>query len=112
MKKCPEYLYKIISTQEWDSFIRKRSKILPNSKYDMDYVRLSTYEQIGIIINKYWKFHNCIILKIASSKLMGIILYENENYNLYHGKIPHNSITNVNAYIGQKTIEETLCCSL
>lgn len=93
---CPENLYKIISKEQW------RESLLDNqivaSAIDKDFIHLAKEEQLAHVAQKFWHKGEPIILKLASSKLIGRLVYEqnpggsNNYYHLYEGRIPLNAV--------------------
>jgi uncharacterized protein (DUF952 family) len=93
----PEYLYKIISVEDW-----KKSQGMDSVKLssgDHDFIHLSKEDQLDRIIEKYWTdTPEFIVLKIYTDKLPGKLVYEanpggsNKYYHLYNGSIPLNAV--------------------
>lgn len=95
----PEYLYKIVSPEEWKES-QIQNQIVPSSM-DRDFIHLSTETQLAPIAQKYWKNMDYIILKLASKKLTGRMAYEanpggiNLYYHLYEGRIPLDAVVDI-----------------
>lgn len=96
----PQYLYKILSLENWE--LSQNQKSIHLSSDDMEFIHFSTHDQLDRIIHKYWKHEKkFVILKIESSKLLGKLVFEsnpggsNKYFHLYHGSIPVTSVVNV-----------------
>lgn len=98
----PEFLYKIISPEQWEESLHVNYVAL--SSADEDFIHLATEEQVPNIIRKYWNNKDYIILTLDSSKLIGNIVYEANPggvtlyYHLYNGFIPLDAVENVATY--------------
>ncbi len=93
----PQYLYKIVSVENWGSSQDKKTVVL--STEDDAFIHLATEDQVDRIIAKYWPDAKpVVVLKLDSSKLEGKLIYEaniggtTKYYHLYQGFIPMNSI--------------------
>lgn len=93
----PQYLYKIISVQNWQASQNKKTLVLPAE--DDAFIHFSTKDQVERIIAKYWPdARQVVILKIDRSKLDGKLVYEanvggtTKYFHLYQGSIPLNSV--------------------
>jgi len=94
---APEYLYKIVSPEQWQSSQTTREVV--KGSIDTEFTHLATQEQLPGLIQKYWKDQNYIVLKLDRKKLKGNLVLEanpggtNLYYHLYDGKIPLDAIT-------------------
>lgn len=95
--QAPKYLYKILSSYQWESSIDANIVVLPAE--DLNFVHLAKEDQLNGIIEKYWsEARQLVILKVESSKLKGKMVYEanpqgkTKYYHLYDGSIPFCSI--------------------
>lgn len=95
----PEYLYKIVSTEQWQESLSQNQVV--NSLIDKDFIHLATEEQLEHVAQKFWKNKDYRILKLASKKLMGRLVYETNPggttryYHLYEGVVPLDSVVDV-----------------
>lgn len=95
----PEYLYKIISKEQWQESLLKNQIILSAS--DKDFIHLAKKDQIANIVQKFWNNMDHIILKLAAKNLMGHLVYETnprgttKYYHLYDGTIPLEAVKDV-----------------
>lgn len=92
----PEYLYKILSVEDWNQSQNKDSVTL---SADTDFIHLATEEQLSRIIKKYWdNVPEFVVLKIDTTELSGELEQEsnsggtNKYYHLYNGSIPLRSV--------------------
>jgi uncharacterized protein (DUF952 family) len=95
MEERPTYLYKVLSMDDW----AKSSETVHLSSMDIDFIHLSTEDQLDKIIEKYWAgVPEYVVLKIETKKLPGKLVLEanpggtNKYYHLYNGAIPLNAI--------------------
>lgn len=95
--KTPEYLYKIVSMEEWS--LSEKQKTLSLSKMDKEFIHLSTQEQLDRILAKFWSnVSQYKILKLKTSALVGDLRFEanpggkNKYYHLYNGSIPMRAV--------------------
>jgi uncharacterized protein (DUF952 family) len=81
--QTPQYLYKIVSPEEWQESLLKK-QVVP-SLLDKDFFHLATENQLPHIAQKFWNGKNYMILKLDSKKLMGRLVYETNpgGTNLY-----------------------------
>ncbi len=100
-EKRPIYLYKVLSMVDW----AKSCKTIHLSSMDVDFIHLSTEEQLDKIIKKYWSgASEYIVLKIETAKLSGNLVLEvnpggtNKYYHLYNGSIPLNAIVELKVH--------------
>lgn len=95
----PEYLYKIVSPEEWKES-QLQNHVVPSSM-DQDFIHLSTEAQLGPIVKKYWNNKDHIILKVISKKMTGRLSHEanpggvNRYYHLYEGRIPLDAVVDI-----------------
>lgn len=95
----PEYLYKIVSGEEWQESMLQNQVV--NSSMDKDFIHLAKEDQVAHIVQKFWNDRDYIILKLASKKLMGRLIYETnpggttKYYHLYDGNIPLEAVKDV-----------------
>jgi uncharacterized protein (DUF952 family) len=95
----PEYLYKIVSPEEWEESQRQNQVV--KSAMDADFIHLATKEQVPRIAQKFWKGREYLVLKLKTKKLEGRLVLEanpggeNRYYHLYEGKIPLDAVENI-----------------
>jgi uncharacterized protein (DUF952 family) len=95
----PEYLYRIVSTEQWGESLRQNQVV--NSSIDKDFIHLATEEQLAHITQKFWNNRNHIIIKLASKKLAGRLVYEANPggttlyYHLYDGNVPLDAVVEI-----------------
>lgn len=94
---APQYLYKILSVEDWQA--SQKMKAVKLASGDEDFIHLSKEDQLARIINKYWAhLPEFIVLKILTSKLQGNLVLEanpggtNQYYHLYNGSIPLDAV--------------------
>lgn len=94
---APQYLYKILSTENWEK--SQKTESIKLSEDDDKFIHLSTNEQLDSILTKYWSdVPTFVILKLDAKKLPGTLLFEanpggiNKYYHLYDGFIPSYAI--------------------
>lgn len=97
MDLVPEYLYKILSKDNWEKSCDK--KFIQLSADDNEFIHLATEEQLNSIIQKFWS--NALeyfVLKLDRKQLKGRLVLEanpggnNKYYHLYEGFIPMNAV--------------------
>ena len=99
MKK-PEYLFKIVTTENWEKS-QAVGHIIP-SAIDSSFIHLSTEEQLPRIANKFFANQPHLILKLETKKLIGELKFETNPggstkfYHLYNGKIPLEAVVKIN----------------
>lgn len=93
----PEFLYKIITINDWTLSQSQGNVILPPE--DDQFIHFSTKEQLSNMINKYWWDQgNFYVLKIRAYQLPGKMVKEanpggtTEYYHLYGGRIPLTAV--------------------
>jgi uncharacterized protein (DUF952 family) len=95
----PEYLYRIVSIEQWQESLLQNQVV--NSSLDKDFIHLATKEQLARIAQKFWNDKDHIILKLASKKLTGRLIYEANPggttlyYHLYEGNVPLDAVVEV-----------------
>jgi uncharacterized protein (DUF952 family) len=96
----PEYLYKILSREDWEKSQSQIFIVMP--KEDKDFIHLSKEDQLNRIIEKYWSHvSEFVILKVKTDQLPGTLVYEanpggtNQYYHLYEGSIPLKAVVEV-----------------
>lgn len=95
----PEYLYRIVSPEQWQESLHQNQVV--NSSVDKDFIHLATEEQLARIAQKFWNNKDHIILKLASKKLTGRLVYEANPggatlyYHLYDGKVPLDAVVEI-----------------
>lgn len=97
MESVPQYLYKILSEEDW-----KKSQglnFVQLSSADADFIHFSKEDQVDRIVSKYWAQNpSYVVLKIEVAKLPGKMVFEanpggtSKYYHLYDGSIPLNAI--------------------
>jgi uncharacterized protein (DUF952 family) len=93
----PQYLYKVLSVEDW-----KKSQSMESVKLtdaDQDFIHLAREDQLDRIVGKYWdKVSEYVVLKIDMIKLPGKLIFEanpggeNKYYHLYGGSIPLKAV--------------------
>lgn len=95
----PEYLYKIVSLEEWQKSLLHNEIAL--SSMDKEFIHLAKEEQVVHVAQKFWGNMDYIVLKLASKKLVGRLVYETnpggstQYYHLYEGNIPLDAVVEV-----------------
>lgn len=103
---CPEYLYKVVSTEQWQESLLK-NQIIPSS-LDKNFIHLSKEDQVSHVVQKFWNKMDHVILKLASKKLTGRLIYEtnpggtSKYYHLYEGNIPLEAVVDVTVVYANK----------
>ncbi len=99
----PHYLYKIVSQENWKKSQEGNSLVL--SEEDQLFIHFSTEDQVERILVKYWSnVHECTILKVATDRLSGNLVYEanpggtSKYYHLYEGEIPLKAVVEATTY--------------
>jgi uncharacterized protein (DUF952 family) len=68
---------------------------------DTDFIHLSKEEQISHVVQKFWNNRDYIVLKLASERLIGHLIYETNPggmtyyYHLYEGSIPIDAVVEI-----------------
>lgn len=95
--EAPQFLYKVISKENWDDSRNKSELIL--SAEDGAFIHLSTQDQLERILSKYWaNVPEYVVLKLETKTLKGSLVLEanpggtNRYWHLYDGSIPADSI--------------------
>lgn len=93
----PQYLYKVLSVEDW-----QKSQSMGSVKLavaDEDFIHLAREDQLNRIVEKYWdKIPEYVVIKIESTKLSGKLVFEtnpggeNKYYHLYNGSIPLKAV--------------------
>lgn len=93
----PEYLYKILTLEDWKQSEGLEQVHLPSA--DIDFIHLATEEQLSKIIRKYWfEAPAFIVIEFEVSKLPGELRLEcnpggtTPYYHLYNGFLPQKAI--------------------
>jgi uncharacterized protein (DUF952 family) len=93
----PQYLYKIVSEEDWLASQGKRNLLLPD--FDKAFIHLATHEQLDRIVKKFWsESAGFYVLRVAYEQLEGrCVLEANPGglslyYHLYEGSIPMSSV--------------------
>lgn len=95
----PDYLYKIVSVDEWDK--SQNQNWVEDSLMDKDFIHLAEEDQIAHVVKKFWKNRDYIILKLDCKKLVGYLVHETNPggttryYHLYEGNIPIDSVIEI-----------------
>lgn len=98
----PQFLYKILSAEDWDE--SQGSRAIELSLDDEDFIHFSKEDQLDRILDKYWADEAAIVLKIDVSKLSGDLVYEtnpggsSKYYHLYDGEIPLDAVVDATAW--------------
>lgn len=97
VEMTPQYLYKVLSIDDWQESQGQESVKLAAA--DRDFIHLSTESQLNRIVEKYWgDVPEYVVLKIDTKKMPGKLVYEanpggnNKYYHLYHGSIPLSAV--------------------
>ena len=96
----PEYLYKIISLEQWKESLTQ--EYLPLQPIDTTFIHLSKEDQLPHVLEKFWKGQSYVIAKVRTAELEGRLVHEKNPggtslyYHLYEGSIPTRSIESVN----------------
>lgn len=97
--KTPDFLYKVLSQEEW--ILSKKSESLSLGAIDTDFIHLSTKKQLNRIIKKFWDKKSYVVLRLDSKKLVGDLRFEtnpggeSKYYHLYNGNIPTEAISDI-----------------
>ena len=92
----PEFLYKIVSVEQWQA--SQFCPVIVLSSMDNDFIHLSSESQLAHVAQKFWQHIDYVVLKLASNKLNGQLVYEtnpggsNKYYHLYNGSIPLDAV--------------------
>lgn len=96
-KMTPQYLYKVLSIEDWKK--SQSMKVVKLTDADHDFIHLAREDQLDRIVGKYWdKDREYVVLKIDAKKLPGKLVFEanpggeNKYYHLYDGFIPLNAV--------------------
>jgi uncharacterized protein (DUF952 family) len=95
----PEYLYKIVSQEQWQKSLLRNEVV--GSSIDDEFIHLAKEDQVDHVVKKFWSNMDYIVLKFASKKLVGRLIYEKnpggstEYYHLYEGNIPLDAVVDV-----------------
>lgn len=96
-KMTPQYLYKVLSVEDWKKSQSMESVNLTDA--DRDFIHLAREDQLDRIVEKYWdNVPQYVVLKIETKKLPGKLVFEanpggkNKYYHLYDGSIPLKSV--------------------
>lgn len=94
----PEFLYKILSEDEWES----SGTDLSLGAIDSDFIHLATDAQVESVIAKFWSaFPRYVYLKLDAALLGGRLVYESNRpggdkyYHLYQARIPKAAVIEV-----------------
>jgi uncharacterized protein (DUF952 family) len=97
--QAPEYLYKIVSPEQWQESLLQKEVVL--SPMDEEFIHLAKEDQVPHIAQKFWDRQDYIVLKLDPKKLNGRLAYEANPggstlyYHLYHGSIPCDAVVDV-----------------
>lgn len=104
-KMNPQYLYKVLSVEDWKT--SQSMDVVKLTDADQDFIHLAREDQLDRIMRKYWdKVPEYVVLKIDTKKLPGKLVFEanpggeNKYYHLYGGSIP------LKAVVESKTIKK------
>lgn len=95
----PEHLYKIISFEQWQKSLLQNEVV--GSPIDTEFVHLAKEDQLDHVAQKFWNNMDYIVLKLASKKLVGRLIFETnpggstQYYHLYEGSIPLDAVVDV-----------------
>ena len=108
--ETPEYLYRIVSQDQWETSRLQNEIVL--SSIDEDFIHLATEDQVAHVAHKFWNQMDYTILKLDSKKLVGRLIYETnpggttKYYHLYEGSIPLDAVVGVAIVNGDKDMED------
>lgn len=93
----PQFLYKIVSQEDWQNSQGKKTLSLP--AFDADFIHFATREQVGQVVRKFWaNAEGFFLLRVAYDELEGDCVLEanpggtNLYYHLYNGAIAMSSV--------------------
>ena len=95
-EQTPTYLYKVLSVEDWEASQGHDSLHLASADYA--FIHFSKEDQLDRILSKYWSETPFVILKVATDRLPGKLVFEanpggaSKYYHLYNGSIPLTSI--------------------
>jgi uncharacterized protein (DUF952 family) len=96
-KMTPQYLYKVLSSEDWKK--SQGMEVVKLTDADRDFIHLAKGDQLDRIVGKYWdKVPEYVVLKIDTKKLPGKLVFEanpggeNKYYHLYGSSIPLKSV--------------------
>lgn len=97
MEPTPQYLYKVLSAEDWKASHAQTQLQLPSA--DSDFIHFSRVDQLERILTKYWNDSpEYYVLKIDVSQLSGELVFEvnpggtAKYYHLYNGSIPLHAV--------------------
>jgi uncharacterized protein (DUF952 family) len=91
-----EFLFKVVSPEQWEKSIVKKEVHL--SDMDKDFIHLATEEQLANVIKKFWPGMDHVILRLYPKKLKGRLIFETnpggttQYFHLYSGSIPLEAV--------------------
>ena len=96
-EQIPQYLYKVLSVENWEA--SQNTDSLKLSMDDNAFIHFSRDDQLERITSKYWsKAFQYIVLKVDTAKLPGKMVFESnpgsttKYYHLYEGSIPREAV--------------------
>ena len=96
-KMTPQYLYKVLSVEDWKK--SQSMEVVKLTEVDQDFIHLAREDQLNRIVGKYWdEVPEYVVLKIDTKKLPGKLVFEanpggeNKYYHLYDGSIPLKAV--------------------
>lgn len=99
----PPFLYKIVSPEAWEESLLQDQ--VARTAIDIDFIHLSSEEQVAQTAQKFWNGKDYILLKIDTNKLLGNLVFETnpggstKYYHLYEGIIPLDAIVEINVVL-------------
>jgi len=97
IQPIPEYLFKILSVQNWQQ--SQMSEAIALSAEDGAFIHLATRDQVEKILEKYWAdVPQFVVLKVDTHQLRGRMAYETnpggvtKYFHLYDGSIPSSAV--------------------
>jgi len=95
----PQYLYKIVSPEQWQESLLGSEIVL--SPMDKEFIHLSKEDQVSHVVQKFWDNKQYVVLKLSTEKLKGRLTYETnpggttQYYHLYEGHIPLDAVVDL-----------------
>lgn len=93
---APDFLFKIVSPQQWDESQGKDSLVL--GEIDRTFIHLAKEDQVERVVSRFWMGAPHYVLKVQTRMLDGQLRYETNPggstrfYHLYEGSIPMTAV--------------------